>query len=203
MSEGLEMNSAVRKGLSLAAAAGILVATMTGCAIRGEAGPTAEPTGPNPGSAVPTTNPSIEPTVPSGGTPYSIDCDRLITRQQIYDFNPNFGLIDGASPAAGTAAAEAVRAGGTACEWMNQTSGELIEVAVADPGPSSLAKLRTEAAAGTPVAGYGDAAYFSSSGRIGRVDVFQGEHWLVATSTYFGSADDAAPLLSAATAAIG
>jgi hypothetical protein len=172
---------------------------MTGCAVRDEE---VEPTGPNPMPGVPSANPSIEPTVPTGGTPFSIDCDLLITPQQVYDFNPNFGRIDGANPAAGTPAATAVRDGGTACEWMNQTSGELIVVAVATPGESALTDRTADAAKGSPVAGFGDAAYFTADAGGGRIDVFQGEHWLVATSAFFGTAEDAAPLLSAALSAL-
>ena len=108
----------------------------------------------------------------------------------VYDFNPNFGLDSGFSPKSGTAAATAVADKGTACSWLNQTSADTFAIAVARPAAAELASLKTTASTGTAVAGLGDAAHFSTSGGVGRVDVFRGAYWLVATSVYFGSATD-------------
>jgi hypothetical protein len=120
----------------------------------------------------------------------------------VYDFNPNFGLDSSFSPKAGTAAATAVADKGTACNWLNQTSSDTFSVAVARPTSSDLTRLKATAAAGTPASGLGDAAYFSASGGVGRVDVFTGAYWLAATSVYFGSAADAKDLVTAALGAL-
>ena len=126
----------------------------------------------------------------------------------VYDFNPNFGLDSGFSPKSGTAAATAVADKGTACSWLNQTSADTFAIAVARPAAAELASLKTTAATGTAVMGLGDAAHFSTSGGVGRVDVFRGAYWLVATSVYFGfatglgSGTDANKLVTAALGAL-
>ena len=134
--------------------------------------------------------PSSSPSTPAAATPTKIPCDTLISAQGVYDFNPNFGLDSGFSPKSGTAAATAVADKGTACSWLNQTSADTFAIAVARPAAAELASLKTTAATGTAVPGLGDAAHFSTSGAVGRVDVFRGAYWLVATSVYFGSATD-------------
>ena len=134
--------------------------------------------------------PSSSPSTPAAATPTKIPCDTLVSAQVVYDFNPNFGLDSGFSPKSGTAAATAVADKGTACSWLNQTSADTFAIAVARPAAAELASLKMTASTGTAVAGLGDAAHFSTSGGVGRVDVFRGAYWLVATSVYFGSATD-------------
>jgi hypothetical protein len=109
----------------------------------------------------------------------------------MYDFNPNFGLDASFRPAAGTPAATAVAAKGVACSWTNQTSGDKVTIAVARPGSDALAKLKAAAAGGgSAVSGIGESAYFAPNGGTGRLDVFTGTYWLVATSVFFASAAD-------------
>jgi hypothetical protein len=120
----------------------------------------------------------------------TIGCNALVSAQTMYDFNPNFGLDASFKPAGGTAAATAVAAKGVACDWTNQTSGDKVTIAVARPGSAALAGLRATAGAGTAVAGIGESAYFASSGGTGRLDVFTGTYWLVATSVFFAGASD-------------
>ncbi|HKH09278.1 MAG TPA: iron ABC transporter ATP-binding protein, partial [Agromyces sp.] len=76
-------------GLALVAAASVML--LSGCTpeasepsettappvASGSAAPTAEPTGP--------AEPVEEP------TPFAIGCDQLVTTEQMYAFNPNFG----------------------------------------------------------------------------------------------------------------
>ena len=73
---------------------------------------------------------------------------------------------------------------------------------VAQPSAGELATITTAAAKGTAVSGLGSSAYFSTSGQVGRVDVFDGAYWVVATSVYFSSAEDARTLVSSAVAAL-
>ncbi len=116
----------------------------------------------------------------------------------MYDFNPNFSLQASYSPKSGTAAFTSKADSGTACNWINDTSGELITVSVARPGSDEFATLKTAAAQGSPVSGYGDSAYFAS----GRFDIFSGRYWLVAQSNFFSSASDASGLVKAALSAL-
>ncbi len=153
-------------------------------------------------TAVPVPTPTPSPTAAAAGTPTKIPCGTLIPAQVVYDFNPNFGLDSAFTPRGGTAAATAAAANGTACNWLNQTSRDTFTVSVARPAVAELASLRAKAATGTAAAGFGDAAYFSTSGGVGRVDVFRGSYWLTATSLYFASAGDASPLLKAALGAL-
>jgi hypothetical protein len=120
----------------------------------------------------------------------------------MYDFNPNFGLDDAFSPKSGTPAATAKSDNGVACNWLNQTSGDTVTIAVAQPTTDDLAKIKATAAKGTAVSGLGSAAYFSTEGQVGRLDVFDGAYWVVATSVYFSTADDARALATSAVAAL-
>lgn len=110
--------------------------------------------------------------------------------------------MSGFTPPAGSAASVAVSDRGIACSWVNQTSRATITVSVARPGAHELAALTTTAARGTASSGYGDAAYFSKSGDAGRIDVFSGRYWLVATSSYFASTVDASGIVKAALSAM-
>jgi hypothetical protein len=140
--------------------------------------------------------------VPAAATTTSIPCDTLLSGRAVYDFNPNFGLDGSFTPKAGSAAATAVADKGTACNWTNQSSGDTFTVAVARPAAADLASLKAAAAKGSPAAGLGDAAYFSRTGGVGRVDAFTGAYWLVTTSVYFASAEDANGLVAAALGAL-
>ncbi|MES2093933.1 MAG: arginyl-tRNA synthetase [Actinomycetota bacterium] len=193
-------DSRLRSSVFVAALAATVALTLAGC-VPGQgtsAGPkpssSPAPGAPGPNSSPSTgTTPSSVPSAPAGARPTKIPCDTLLSAKAVYDFNPNFGLDGSFSPKAGTAAARALADNGTACNWLNQTSGDTFVVAVARPAATELASLKSTAASGTPAAGLGGAAYFSTSGGVGRVDVFTGAYWLAATSVYFGSAADFGP----------
>ena len=92
---------------------------------------------------------------------------------------------------------------GTACGWVNLTSGETLTVSVAALSLDELAKLKSGiASAGSPVTTYGVDAYFSSDGGTGTIDVFSGEYWLSASSSWFFEAGDAQPIVSVALEAL-
>lgn len=116
----------------------------------------------------------------------------------MYDFDPNFGLQQDYSPAAGSPAATSVGSGGVACSWLQQTSGDTIEISVAQPDAAALADLR--AAAGADSSG---TEFFSSTGDVGTIQAFTGPYWVVATSTYFLAVEDARPLLDSVESALG
>jgi hypothetical protein len=120
----------------------------------------------------------------------------------IYDFNPNFGLDASFAPQQGSPAALAITNGGTACNWINQTSGGALTLSVAHPAPAQFASIKATAAKGTAGSGLGDSSYFSSSGDVGRVDVFRGGYWLVTTSDLYSASGDAASLVNAALGAL-
>jgi hypothetical protein len=193
------MSTSTSTRLAGVALLALAVLALTGCV------PQASPTS-SPGTiSTPTDSPTatVPPAPkPSKGTavePVSIPCSTLISTQTMYTFNPNFALQADYAPQSGTAAYTALADKGVACNWINETSSLPITFSVAQPGSIEFASLKASAAKGTPVAGYGDAAYFSDN----RFDVFSGSYWVAATSFYFGTPDDASALMKAALASLG
>jgi hypothetical protein len=118
----------------------------------------------------------------------------------MYDFNPNFGLLDSFTPSANTLAARAAADDGTVCRWVNQTSGVTIDIGLSSPGPTAFAAARAAAKSGTSVGGLGDEAYFAASGGVGVLQVFTGAIWITASSEYFTVPEDATTIMADAVA---
>ncbi len=159
------------------------------------ADPRVTPTGTNP--PVPTASPST--------TTVSVPCDTLISRQTIYDFNPNFGLIDSWTPAAGSPAAVAKSDKGVACRWLNQTSGDLIDLSVASLDAASLESLKNQTVGTStmvPTYSGADEGYFSVSNGVGTAVVFDRSYWIVITSSYFAEPGDPSDLIASVLAAL-
>ncbi len=192
--------STVRVGLG----GGALVLLLSGCVPIGTDGstpvetgtPTSTPSGTptGPATAAPDDNPVETPV----GTPITLTCEQLVSAQAIYDFNPNFGLLGGFTPAAGSLAAIAVAENGLACQWINQTSGESIQISVADLPAARISELAARASSGAVIDGVGDQAYFAN----GAAQVFDGSNWVAAESAAFFGWEDAAPLIEAALASL-
>lgn len=190
-----------RAGIALAI--GVLAAgALAGCVPEPEPAPTNDPGA--------TTTPSASPSIPAPSettappeepTPVAIPCASVVDAQTMYDFNPNFGLLASFTPDAGTLAARAAAAKGTICRWINQTSGDTLDVTISRPGPTAFTAAEGAAGTGTPVSGLGDAAYFSTSGGAGIVQVFDGPFWITATSVYFSGPGDASGIMKDAVAA--
>ena len=185
-------------GVALAVAATAIL--LSGCT-----GETPEPTGtasPGPSeTSSPSAGPSETPVPTEEPVPFEIACDVLLTPDQVYEFNPNFGADPGYEAAAAGVAA-VVDEAGTACGWLNQTSGEVIEIGVATPPPAALESRKNEAALGSnPVPTYGTPpavdGYFSQVGAAGEAQVFTGPYWIVLDSPAFFEPGDAQQLVTA------
>ncbi|MDJ0334663.1 hypothetical protein QMG83_05450 [Salinibacterium sp. G-O1] len=138
------------------------------------------------------------------GEPVGVSCNDLISPQQMYDFNPNFGLIDGFVPLGGSLAGQAVAANGLACRWMNQSSGDTIDVSVAKLDAESIANRKAFlAASSTPVSSFGPDGYFDKGDLGSSAQAFPGKFWLTATSIAFFGDRDAVPIIGAAADALG
>jgi len=183
------------------AVSALALAALSGCV------PTPSPTA----SGSPSESPSVTasasatptPTATAASTPITIGCNTLITPNDIYAFNPNFGLINSWTPKSGSPAATAKSEQGIACRWQNQTSGDTIDISVAHLDPASIESLKNDAVEkSTMVPTYGDEAYFSTSGGVGTAIVFQGDFWLVATSVEFLEPGDPSDLINAALGAL-
>jgi hypothetical protein len=193
--------SASRVLIALALAGLVTVATAA-CGTESEAAPTGSPT------TSPTAGGTPEPTTsaapPEESTPVTIACDELITPQAMYDYNPNYSLNEGYTPAAGTEAADIVALDGVACAWVNQTSGALIEIAVAELSDDALTELENRLVTeSNSVPTYTVEGYFQMAGTSGQADAFPGSYWISAVSTDFYEPGDAAPVVAAAITGLG
>lgn len=200
-----------RRTLLISAPLMATVLLLSACVPAGDSEPTssasprptasATPTGTATASATPET--PAEPEVETG-EPVGLSCNDVVTPQQIYDYNPNFGLVDGFVPESGSLAGQAVAANGLACRWMNQTSGATIDVSVAHLDARSN-EIRKESLASnsTSVSDFGPDGYFDQGDVGSAAQAFPGEFWVTAASVAFFTAEDAAAIMGNATAAVG
>jgi hypothetical protein len=148
----------------------------------------------------PTATPTPTETTPpvDKGTPIELTCDELITPQAMYDYNSNFSLTDDYTPAAKTDAATIVDDyQGIACRWVNDSSGETIDVAVAHLEDYTLETLKNGLVKdSTSVPTYSVEGYFEVAGGVGQADAFSDPYWISAESDYFLEPGDAAPIVS-------
>ena len=193
----------MRTRRTLVAVLPLSVLLLTACVPTEQATPSGSPT--TSASASASATPSATPTASAApATPVTIGCDTLISLQEMYDFNPNFSAKADYSPAAGSLGAEAVQHKGIACAWINQTSGELIEISVASPGETVLTAMKNElVTTSNPVPTSEVEGYFIVESGVGTAQAFDDPYWIVATSSLFFEPGDVAPLLTAAIANLG
>lgn len=185
----------LRPAIALAA-----VLALAGCTTADEAPGTTQPPAasgtPAPeGTAEPTPEPTEEP------LPFEAACADLLTLEQMYAFNPNFGEAPGYAPES-DAVASVAEAQGTVCGWSNQTSGDLVELGVATlPENAYAAQVGRAAVDSNAVPTYGTPpeveGFFSQSGGVGQAQVFADGYWIVLESVEFLEPGDAEQLLSA------
>ncbi len=178
-------------GCSLGAAIALL---LTGCASSMPL-----PAEPRSTSQSNVASPSDQPLVTASpsGSPVTIGCDQLLSLQNVYDFNPNYG----ANPSftVPDQLLPLTKIGGVACGWINQTSGDTIAVGVAKPDATTqAAAANTAASSYTAVPTYGTApleGYFGMSGSTGVATVFSNGYWIVVTGSAFLEPGDATKLV--------
>jgi hypothetical protein len=191
------MPPVARRLASPAVLAALALVLLAGCTPETEATP--EPST----SASSTETPTPEPTIQPVGTPVDATCDELVSADTLYIYNPNFGAIDDFTPDEGTAAASALAYQGVACRWENLTSGEQIDVSVAQLDEDSLTALKNAAFEDSEmVPTYGEEAYFSVEDGVGTAQVFVGLYWIVAESSGFLEPGDATELVDSVLAAL-
>ncbi|MFF1877745.1 iron ABC transporter ATP-binding protein [Leifsonia sp. NPDC058230] len=187
--------AALRAGVAIVAVlAGTLA--LSGC-VGGNAATTPTPSATKTADAAATPTPTPTPTDPP--TPVTLTCDQIVTPDQLYAFNPNFGAAPGYAPKDGTLQKQIADWKGAVCGWSNQTSNDLIEIAVGLPPASALEGLKNAAVTTSqPVPTYGvppEVEGYFKPGAAGEVQIFTGDYWIVATSTAFFEPGDAAPLM--------
>lgn len=190
-----------RRAVTPVALAALALALLAGCSPQGGTdGGDPEPTNSGDATTEPTTAPTEEPV----GTPIDATCDQLVSADTLYIYNPNFGAIDDFTPDNGTAAASALAYQGVACRWQNLTSGDNIDVSVAQLDDDTLTALKNAAFADSEmVPTYGEEAYFSVEGDAGVAQVFTGSYWIVAESSVFLEPGDATELVESVLAQLG
>ena len=141
--------------------------------------------------------PTPTPTLPP--TPVTLACTQIVTPDQLYAYNPNFSADPGYSPASGSLEKKIADWKGVTCAWQNQTSGDVVQIAVAQPPADQLESLKNAAiTAAQPVPTYGtppEVEGYFKAGDAGQVQIFRGTYWIVAESTAFFEPGDAAPLM--------
>jgi hypothetical protein len=148
-------------------------------------------------SAVPTQAPSSTPTPTSTptatptNTPFAENCIILITPDQLYAYNPNYVVDPNYAPKPDTVASAVKAQSGQTCGWIDESSGDILEVAVAEPTTSALAAAKASAATGAPISAYGEQGYFGVKAGIGSAQFFMGRLWLTVSSPEFATPDDA------------
>lgn len=158
-----------------------------------ETTPTTLPTAP----VTPTTIPT------EGADPLGIPCDELVDPNAVYEFDPNFALIGSYNPSAGSAADEALAAGGVACQWVRESGGGTIDLAVARLSDAEIVEKKNAAFSSSQmVPTYGEEAYFEVDGGVGTAIVFQGPFWLVVSSPAFAEPGEPTAIIDSALAAV-
>jgi hypothetical protein len=183
-------------------------ALLAGCS--GTGGSTAKDTPKASHSAGASSNPSAgatdaasaSPTPTATPTPVTLQQGEVWTAQQVYAFNPNFAPDPSYKVQSGTAAESIVKLKGVSFGWVNQSSNDTVEVAVAHPAPSTQSQQSGQFAADqgacsdeqTAAAHYcqvivdgapaGTVAYFNAS--VGTLQLFTATgYWVVIDSKIF------------------
>ncbi|MDN4598711.1 iron ABC transporter ATP-binding protein [Leifsonia virtsii] len=184
--------------LAVAVAAGIAAsAVLSGCTPAAK--PAGSPSAAATGTSTAASSPSATPTPSDPPTPVGLTCEQVVTPDQLYAYNPNYGVDPGYAPKAGSLEKKIADWQGVACAWLNQTSGDVIQVAVAKPPASAMEGLKNSAiTASNPVPTYGvppQVEGYFAPGSSGQVQIFRGSYWIVADSPVFQEPGDAAPLM--------
>ncbi len=182
--------------LAIAAAA----VTLVGCTPAAKPDSTTSPSataGRSTATGAPVATPTPTPTLLP--TPVTLTCDQIVTADQLYAYNPNFSADSGFAPQSGSPEKQIADWKGVTCAWQNQTSSDVVQIAVAHPPADQLESLKNAAiTAAQPVPTYGTPpqveGYFKA-GQAGQVQIFRGPYWIVAESTAFFEPGDAAPLM--------
>ncbi|TFC58839.1 MULTISPECIES: iron ABC transporter ATP-binding protein [unclassified Cryobacterium] len=197
----------LRAALALTGASLALIA-LAGCAPAGDTEPTASATAKPTSTATSEPTATAEPTVSATasatpapaaeGTAVDKSCDQVLTADDVYEINPNVSVDPGYSASSDTAVT-ATTYNGIACGWINNSSGEVIEVSVAMPNEALANTLKDAALAGGEVVPtYGSApdveGYFSAD--TGTAQVFTGGYWVAVSSPAMIEPGDAERVMS-------
>ncbi|WP_166790632.1 MULTISPECIES: hypothetical protein [unclassified Cryobacterium] len=151
-------------------------------------------------SAAATATPTPTPT--PAGTAVAMTCTDLLTLDDVYAFNPNYGTDPSYKPTSASAKTAASFQGLT-CGLLNQSSDGTIEISLTQPNAQLMTQQQDKAVAsskivptyGTPPTAQG---FFAVTNGIGEAQVFTDTYWLTISSSNFLEPGDAESLVSAA-----
>ena len=180
--------TAALRSVSVLALAVTLAATLASCT------PTPEPT-PTQTAASPAPSPSVSATEAPAteDTPVTLTCDELVSPDVIYAYNPNTSFDENYVAASDTGAALAVENGGVTCAWINQSSGDIFTVSVAQPSSDDLADFKERASSGTPSVAWGGT--FDGGDDSSLAQSFAGPYWIVIEYDYLVEQGDVVPIM--------
>ena len=164
-------------------------------------GPTAAASSTPSASPIPSASPSANDI---DGIPMTMGCSELVSAQAMYDYNPNFSLKSNYTPAPGSLPARVAEQRGVACAWVNQTSGEIIELAVANLPADHSTRLKNDLVTSSKsVPTYNVEGYFTVNSGVGEAQAFADPYWIVSSSKAYFEPGDAAPIMAAAITSLG
>lgn len=202
---GSNRNLLTWKRLSSYAAIVTSALLLTACAMQPEASKTQEKTSTPTSSATETTaGPTplaISPTLKS--SPVSFNCEQLIPLQTLYDFNPNFALDASKSPADGSPEKQIQDLRGLVCAYVNLSSGDEVQVAVAQLDAAGIKEVTTkleknDTASTVFSQSAPNKAFFSVTNGVGVAQIVTNKYWIVCSSSSLSTAEDISPLVNAA-----
>jgi hypothetical protein len=156
-------------------------------------------------SATPTPTSTTEPEPEPTEQPVSLDiaCVDLVDPDAMYAFDPNYALLGAWEPEPGSFAADALDAGGVACQWVRESGGGTIDLSVAAYSAAQIEQQKNDAFAESQmVPTYGEEAYFEVEGGAGTAIVFQGPYRLVISSEAFFEPGEPTGIIESALAAL-
>lgn len=189
--------------LAVLAAAALGVVLFSGCTPADEPEPSNEPSASASATPEPSATPSVEPSEAAVmSQPLDITCDELITLDDMYAFNPNVSAVADAAPKKDSKAGVIAGMNGLTCQWINNSSSETIDIAVAKLTDDQLTALKNLAVTESKqVPTYGTPpveGYFQVIGQEGEAQVFSGSYWVTLRAISFFEPGDAEQLAEAA-----
>lgn len=189
-------------------AAAAAVALLAGCGSNGSSTAKDTPRASQHASSAPSDSGSSDAATPNATptptpTPVTLQQGQVWTAQQVYDFNPNFSPDPNYKVQAGSSAAALTKLSGESFGWVNQTSGDTIEVAVAHPSGDNIDQFNGQVAASSqqvPIDGApaGTISYFDVADGVGTLQVFTANgYWIVIDSKIFLEPGDSYQIASA------
>jgi len=178
-------------------AAATVVALLAGCSNAGSSNTKDTPKATQPGTSAGASGPgatdsaSPSPTPTPTPTPVTLQQGQVWTAQQVYDFNPNFSAQPNYKLEPGSPAAALVKLKGVSFGWVNQTSNDTIEIAVAHPSADNIDQFSGQVASSSqqvPIDGApaGTLGFFNVADGIGTLQVFTNNgYWIVIDSKDF------------------